>query len=69
MMDDDEGVTTLVAGADCVPLRCRWCVNRKLHAGKQPQSARLNCAVLFKYNIHSVPRVKFTHRSSEFGAR
>ena len=29
MTVDGEGVTTLVAGAGC-PLRCRWCINRKL---------------------------------------
>ena len=26
---DGPGVTTLIAGAGC-PLRCRWCINRKL---------------------------------------
>jgi len=26
---DGEGVTTLVAGAGC-PLRCRWCINKRL---------------------------------------
>ena len=29
MGTDGEGVTTLVAGAGC-PLRCRWCINRRL---------------------------------------
>ena len=29
MGTDGTGVTTLVAGAGC-PLRCRWCINRKL---------------------------------------
>ena len=28
---DGEGVTSLVAGAGC-PLRCRWCINRRLLA-------------------------------------
>ena len=28
---DGDGVTTLVAGAGC-PLRCRWCINKKLLA-------------------------------------
>ena len=32
---DGEGVTTLVAGAGC-PLKCRWCINKKLLAEKQP---------------------------------
>lgn len=36
MTTDGEGVTTLVAGAGC-PLRCRWCINRKLLAEKQPE--------------------------------
>ena len=29
MGTDGTGVTTLVAGAGC-PLRCRWCINRRL---------------------------------------
>ena len=33
---DGEGVTTLVAGAGC-PLRCRWCINQRLLAEKQPE--------------------------------
>ena len=33
---DGEGVTTLVAGAGC-PLRCRWCINKRLLAEKQPE--------------------------------
>ncbi len=32
MGTDGTGVTTLVAGAGC-PLRCRWCINRKLLSG------------------------------------
>ena len=31
METDGEGVTTLVAGAGC-PLKCKWCLNRKLLA-------------------------------------
>ena len=31
MGTDGEGVTTLVAGAGC-PLKCRWCINRRLLA-------------------------------------
>lgn len=37
MGTDGAGVTTLVAGAGC-PLRCRWCINRRLLAEKQPVS-------------------------------
>ena len=33
---DGEGVTTLVAGAGC-PLRCRWCINKRLLAEKRPE--------------------------------
>ena len=36
MGTDGKGVTTLVAGAGC-PLRCRWCINKKLLAEKQPE--------------------------------
>ena len=36
MATDGEGVTTLAAGAGC-PLRCRWCLNRRLLAEKQPE--------------------------------
>lgn len=36
METDGAGVTTLVAGAGC-PLRCRWCLNRRLLAEKQPE--------------------------------
>ena len=36
MGTDGEGVTTLAAGAGC-PLRCRWCLNRRLLAEKQPE--------------------------------
>ena len=31
METDGEGVTTLIAGAGC-PLKCKWCLNRKLLA-------------------------------------
>lgn len=31
METDGEGVTTLIAGSGC-PLRCKWCINRKLLA-------------------------------------
>lgn len=31
METDGEGITTLVAGAGC-PLKCKWCLNRKLLA-------------------------------------
>ena len=33
---DGEGVTTLVAGAGC-PLRCRWCLNKRVLAEKTPE--------------------------------
>ncbi len=33
---DGPGVTTLVAGAGC-PLRCRWCINRKLLREAAPE--------------------------------
>lgn len=36
MATDGKGVTTLVAGAGC-PLRCRWCINRRLLAEKPPE--------------------------------
>lgn len=36
MGTDGKGVTTLIAGAGC-PLRCRWCINKKLLAEKQPE--------------------------------
>ena len=38
---DGPGVTTLIAGAGC-PLRCRWCINRKLlrEAKPEPVTAR-----------------------------
>lgn len=36
MGTDGKGVTTLAAGAGC-PLRCRWCINKKLLAEKQPE--------------------------------
>ena len=36
MGTDGKGVTTLAAGAGC-PLRCRWCLNQKLLAEKQPE--------------------------------
>ena len=32
---DGVGVTTLIAGAGC-PLRCRWCINRRLLAEAKP---------------------------------
>ncbi len=37
---DGPGVTTLIAGAGC-PLRCRWCINRKLlrEASAEPVTA------------------------------
>ncbi|MBQ6066388.1 MAG: radical SAM protein [Clostridia bacterium] len=36
MGTDGKGVTTLAAGAGC-PLRCRWCINKRLLAEKQPE--------------------------------
>ncbi len=36
MATDGKGVTTLVAGAGC-PLRCEWCINRRLLAEKTPE--------------------------------
>ena len=36
MGTDGKGVTTLAAGAGC-PLRCRWCLNKRLLAEKQPE--------------------------------
>ncbi|MBQ6119626.1 MAG: radical SAM protein [Clostridia bacterium] len=36
MGTDGKGVTTLVAGAGC-PLRCRWCLNKRLLAEKPPE--------------------------------
>lgn len=36
MGTDGRGVTTLAAGAGC-PLRCRWCINKRLLAEKKPE--------------------------------
>ena len=36
MQTDGAGVTTLVAGAGC-PLRCKWCINKKLLAMGKPE--------------------------------
>ena len=36
METDGEGVTTLVAGAGC-PLKCRYCLNKRVLAEKQPE--------------------------------
>ena len=36
MQTDGAGVTTLVAGAGC-PLRCKWCINKRLLAEKTPE--------------------------------
>ena len=36
MQTDGVGVTTLVAGAGC-PLRCKWCINKKLLAMGKPE--------------------------------
>ena len=35
MLNDGDGVTTLVAGFGC-PLRCRYCLNPQCFAGKKP---------------------------------
>ena len=37
MGTDGAGITTLVAGAGC-PLRCAWCINKKLLQETAPQS-------------------------------
>ena len=39
MGTDGEGITTLVAGAGC-PLRCRWCINKRLLREAQPEYLR-----------------------------
>ena len=36
METDGAGVTALVAGAGC-PLKCRWCINKRLLAEKKPE--------------------------------
>lgn len=36
MQTDGAGVTTLVAGAGC-PLRCKWCINKKVLAKGKPE--------------------------------
>lgn len=36
MGTDGSGVTSLVAGAGC-PLRCRWCINRRLLSEARPE--------------------------------
>ena len=33
---DGKGVTSLVAGAGC-PLRCKWCINKKILQNRQPE--------------------------------
>ena len=42
---DGPGVTTLIAGAGC-PLRCRWCINRKLL--REAPAEQLTAAQLFE---------------------
>lgn len=42
---DGPGVTTLIAGAGC-PLRCRWCINRKLL--REAPAEQVTAAQLFE---------------------
>jgi pyruvate formate lyase activating enzyme len=39
MGTDGTGVTTLIAGAHC-PLRCRWCINKRLLREAGAEKAR-----------------------------